>query len=189
VELARSASPCPPSSHLSPLLIGLDCPEKGGKAVFARQRIAKGTLLVVWGGTILTGEGLRARPLAERRLALQVDDDAYLVSDVEGPADWVNHSCAPNAGLRGQISLVAMRDIRPGEEICFDYAMSDTSNYDEFDCRCGARSCRGRVTGDDWRRLDLAARYAGYFAAHIERRRKALQIRPRLRAVRQRSAE
>src|SRR3989344_7382022 len=29
-------------------------------------------------------------------------------------ADFVNHSCAPNCGLRGSLRLVAMRPIKPG---------------------------------------------------------------------------
>ena len=30
-----------------------------------------------------------------------------------------------------------MRDILAGEELCFDYAMTDTNDYDEFVCACG----------------------------------------------------
>ena len=51
------------------------------------------------------------------------------------PADWVNHSCEPNCGLSGQIALVALRRLEPGEEVCFDYAMSDGSPYDQFHVR------------------------------------------------------
>jgi hypothetical protein len=70
----------------------------------------------------------------------------------------------------GQIVVVAMRPIMPGEEICFDYAMTDGSPYDEFDCACGSPTCRGRVSGDDWRRPELWARYQGYFSPYLQRR-------------------
>ncbi|TFH21592.1 MAG: SET domain-containing protein-lysine N-methyltransferase, partial [Myxococcales bacterium] len=162
--------PTRPSSYLPSALVGRACPEKGGSGVYACVDITAGSLLVIWGGRILTRGELEARPPTERRVTLQVDDDAYLVSDVEGPADWVNHCCEPNAGMNGQISLVALCDIHAGEEICFDYAMTDASDYDEFDCRCGARQCRGRVTGSDWMQEDVVERYAGYFSTYIERR-------------------
>lgn len=166
-----------PNSYLAPGLRGRDVFAKGGKAVYATRPIPAGTLLVVWGGDVLDRRALERFSRTGRRLVLQVDDDAFLLSTAEGPADWINHSCDPNAGLRGQISLVAMRDIRRGEEVCFDYAMSDGSDYDEFDCSCGSPLCRGRVTGDDWQHGDLIVRYAGYFSPYIERRISELGIR------------
>lgn len=159
-----------PSSFLSNSLVGMRVSEKGGRAVFAREDIEPGRVLVVWGGTVLCRRDLHRLPLRQRRLTLQVDDDAYLVSDDEGPADWVNHSCDPNAGLRGQITLVALRPIRQAEEICFDYAMTDGSDYDTFDCGCGTATCRGRITGDDWMRPELIDRYGDYFSPFLRER-------------------
>ena len=96
----------------------------------------------------------------------------------EGAADWVNHSCDPNAGLVGQIVLVALRDIKVGEEICFDYATSDGSPYDEFECGCGSRLCRHHVTGDDWKLPELQKRYEGHFSPYIQRRIDGHKARP-----------
>jgi SET domain-containing protein len=135
--------------------------------------IPTGTLLVVYGGSILSRAQLEERPEL-RRVALQVAEDGFLVSDREGPGDWVNHSCDPNAGLCGQIALVGLRPIAAGEEICFGYAMSDGWAYDEFDCVCGSALCRRRVTGDDWRTPDLQERYRGHFSPHLEARIRAL---------------
>src|SRR5690606_33853967 len=84
--------------------------------------------------------------------------------------DFVNHSCEPNAGLLGQIGLVAMRAIAAEEEICYDYAMSDGSAYDEFDCSCGMRLCRGRISGSDWSIPRRQERYRGYFSPYLQRR-------------------
>lgn len=117
-------------------------------------------------GRTLAGLGGR-----ERRHSVQVDDDAFLVpAGPPEPADHVNHSCEPNAGMRGQITLVAMRPIAAGEEIVMDYAMTDASPFWEFDCLCGASACRGRVTGDDWRRPDLQRKYAEYFSPYLRDR-------------------
>jgi hypothetical protein len=157
--------------------------DRGGFTVVAKEPIARGELIVVWSGTLVDGTELATLPANVKRHSLQVEDDHYLVSltDCE-PPDYVNHSCSPNAGLSGQIGLVAMRDIRTGEEVTYDYAMSDGSPYDEFDCCCGADQCRGRVTGDDWRRSELWQRYQGYFSPYLQRRiaklRRRLQARP-----------
>jgi hypothetical protein len=158
-------------SFLSPKCDVKPTPNRGGHTVVAREDIAKGELIVVWSGTLVTSEELNGMPPTVRRYSLQVEENQYLVSlsDCE-PPDYVNHSCDPNAGLSGQITLVAMRDIRPGEEITYDYAMSDGSPYDEFTCSCGSPHCRGHVSGEDWRRPDLWSRYAGYFSPYLQRR-------------------
>lgn len=165
----------PPSCFLAPCAEGRRCDGKGGHAVFAARDIEPGELIAVWGGTVTSGAWLANR-LELRRLALQIDEDLFVLSAVEGPADWINHSCDPNAGIRGQVSLVAMRRIARGEEICFDYAMTDSSPYDEFSCHCGAPECRGWVTGDDWQRPELVLRYGGFFSSYLQARIERLQL-------------
>lgn len=145
--------------------------------MFAARDVRRGELLAVWGGDVLDGRALEALRPHLRRLVLQIDEDLYVVSRTEGPADWINHSCEPNAGLSGQVTLIALRDIAAGEEITYDYAMSDGSGYDEFACGCGAPSCRGRVSGFDWARPELWERYAGHFSPYLQRRIDALRAR------------
>jgi uncharacterized protein len=159
-----------PTGHISSKLEGRLIPSKGGRGLFARERVRAGETLLVWGGDVVTGEMLKWMSEEKHRLAVQIEEDLYLVTPNEGPADWVNHSCDPNAGLIGQIVLVALRDISKGEEVCFDYATSDGSPYDEFECGCGARTCRTHVTGDDWKLPELQTRYAGHFSPYIQRR-------------------
>jgi hypothetical protein len=146
------------------------------RGVFARMPLAKGELIAIFGGAVCHWEALMALPEALRSLSLQVDDELFLVPERIGEGDYVNHSCTPNAGLSGQICLVAMRDIAPGEEIRFDYTMCDSLPYDEFDCECGEPNCRGRVTGDDWQIRELQKRYAGYFSPYLQNRIDALNV-------------
>lgn len=164
----------PHDSWLSPLLEERPAPNKGGAGLFAREAIPAGTLLLMWGGRVIDGAALLALPADRTLYTAQVDEDLYLMSVEPGPGDRINHSCAPNAGFRGQIAIVAMRDIAASEEVCIDYAMTDGSPYDEFDCGCGAPNCRGRVRGDDWRLPALQAAYAGFFSPYLARRIAAL---------------
>lgn len=138
--------------------------------VYAIEAIHKDEAIAMWGGEIVRHEKFAALPERLRRLSLQVEEELFIVALSEGPGDYVNHSCEPNGGMRGQIELVAMRDISVGEEITFDYAMSDGSDYDEFTCECGAPNCRGVVRGTDWRNPALWEKYAGYFSPYLQKR-------------------
>jgi uncharacterized protein len=157
--------------YLSPKLEVRPDPEKGGFGVFAREAAQAGEVLVVWGGNIVTEEQLDTLPPITQHHSVQIDEELYLatIGELE-PADYVNHSCAPNLGLRGQISLVALREIQANEEVCFDYAMTDSTPYDEFECHCGLSTCRSTITGNDWKLPELWAKYAGYFSPYLQRR-------------------
>lgn len=159
-----------PSSYLSSKLEGRLKADKSGNSIYALEPIKKGELIAVFGGVVYEWETFIHLPERERSLCLQVEDRHFLVPRPIGEGDYVNHSCNPNAGLSGQIGLVAMRDIKIGEEVCFDYAMCDTMPYDEFECLCGAPTCRSTVTGNDWQRPELQKRYAGFFAPHVQRK-------------------
>ena len=158
-------------SYLSPRLVARPLPEKGFFGVFAQQPVASCELLVMWSGKIVHTDNLPELTILEISRSVQVEEDLFLVPMVEGePGDFINHSCDPNAGLQGHIALVALRDIQVGEEICYDYAMTDGSTYDEFECHCGEPNCRQRVTGSDWQIPELQIRYAGHFSPYLQRR-------------------
>jgi uncharacterized protein len=148
----------------------------GGKAVIARELIEPGEVVAVWSGRIVSAEELDDLSAEVRRHTVQLEEGLYLASlSADEPPDYINHSCDPNAGLAGQITIVAMQAIHPGEEVTIDYAMCDGSPYDEFDCACGSACCRGRVTGDDWCNPLLWERYGGHFSPYLLRRIAALQ--------------
>jgi hypothetical protein len=156
---------------LSPKLEVRAEPDKGGFGVYAIEAVAAGEVVSVWGGYIVDAEQLAKLPHDVQQHSVQIEEGLYLatIGGAES-ADFINHSCDPNLGLRGQIALVALRDIEIGEEVCFDYAMTDCTPYDEFECRCGTAACRGTVRGDDWKLPELWAKYAGYFSPYLQRR-------------------
>lgn len=168
------------SSYLAPTLIARANPEKGGMGIFAVEDIAAGDVLAVWAGDIVDYATLMQQPVERRRHSVQVEENLFQVllpgREPEG-ADFVNHSCAPNAGINGQIVLVAMRPIAAGEEVCIDYAMCDTLPYDEFTCGCGVPECRVVVSGNDWMLPTLQEKYRGFFANHVQRLIDALPAR------------
>jgi hypothetical protein len=148
---------------------------KIGKGLIAIQRILKDEVVVDFSGAL--GEIVNNGKAAElfrsgHDYSIQIDDDQFFASvgeeDLE-EADFINHSCNPNCGISGSLKIVAMRNIMPGEEITFDYAMSESSNY-EMGCLCGADNCRGIITGEDWKIPKLQRKYKGYFSDYLQKK-------------------
>ena len=141
-----------------------------GRGLFAVAPITKGEIVCVKGGYIFDRETLRAVAPVLGPAEIQIGRDLFIgprdEREREGGMIFSNHSCAPNIGVQGQIVFVAMRDIAAGEELTHDWAMTDDDDY-ELECRCGAAECRRSITGQDWRRAELQARYEGYMSWYL----------------------
>ena len=143
----------------------------GGRANYAIRPIPSGTRLFGeddWADDeeraafiTLSSAEFDSLPAAERALFLRF---AYNTAPdmitgtlhhaaVRHPTNFTNHACDPNAGYDGLDDIVALADIRPGEEIRMDYGTFSFSFDHAFTCACGARHCRGAVKHDDWHML------------------------------------
>ena len=144
-----------------------------GRGLFAIADIAKDELVAAKGGHIVTREQLREITPQLGPVEIQIDDDLFIApvtdDEREGSMLYSNHSCDANLGIRGEITFVAMRDIRAGEELTHDWATTDDDNY-SMKCKCAALNCRGTLTGKDWQRPKLQKLYAGYFSAYLAKK-------------------
>lgn len=133
---------------------------------FATAPIPAGALIWRFTGPVFTFAEMleRVRAGVERTGddPLQVDDDRFM--DLDAPAVCFNHSCGPNAALKGTADLVALRDIGADEEIVYDYSLTIPASNPwvmAFACACGSPLCRGtlgnRLTVPDERVQTLAA--------------------------------
>lgn len=142
-----------------------------GRGLVAVAPIAAGELVAIKGGHIVTTAALASLPERLRNSEIQIADGFHLAALDEAEYElimlFLNHSCEPNVGFAGNIVLVAMRDISPGEELTTDYALFD--DHDEMmRCQCGTSSCRGTITGRDWQRPELQRRYGNYFSTYLQ---------------------
>src|SRR3989442_2219662 len=103
-----------PASYLSPKTRTARSPIHG-RGLFASKAVRKGEIVAIKGGHVLDRRTLRR---VRRRIAesyLQIDDEFYIgaVTGREGRRNkmFLNHSCEPNAGIRGQITFMALRPI------------------------------------------------------------------------------
>ena len=141
-----------------------------GLGVFAREPVAAGEIVAVKAGHIVHRDEVVRLTAEIGDQSLQIHDDLYLsprtVDEVDETSIRINHSCNANVGFRGQVLYVAIRDIEVDEELCHDYAMDRTDDY-RLECACGMLSCRGTVTGEDWRLPEVQARYEGFFVEYV----------------------
>ena len=141
-----------------------------GRGLFAVEPIARGEVVCVKGGHFFDRRRLEELTPRLGPAEIQIGEDLFIgpveEAEREGSMIFSNHSCEPNIGVRGEITFVALRDIGSGEELTHDWATTDDDSY-TMECRCGAPSCRGRVTWQDWRRPDLQERYGRHFSSYL----------------------
>jgi uncharacterized protein len=122
-----------------------------GKGVFAARRIAAGdAILRIDDSVVVTKDDPTLGPL----IGGEPDHCDYLpdgtVILMQEPERYINHSCEPNVycyAAGTERFVLAMHGIPAGDELAFDYAIGEVDG-DWLDCRCGARTCRGRHRSD-----------------------------------------
>lgn len=88
---------------------------------------------------------------------LMIDKDLVLdLPEGEEYEAYINHSCNPNIYIDGQVVFRALRDIEKDEFLCVDYGTFMLTKQDYIPkCNCGSENCRGKVTGKDYKFLNL----------------------------------
>lgn len=122
--------------------------KKYGSGCFARKSLKRHELIhTMHGKTISLSQMVALVTHGKERIddPLQVGRRTYV--DLDTTSRSFNHSCEPNAGIRDRNSLVAIRDIQPGEEITYDYSLTIAPTSWSMRCKCGARICR-KMLGD-----------------------------------------
>lgn len=133
-----------------------------GAGVFAVRTIRAGTRIIEYTGELISDvEGERRYPTApggseepEHTYLLTLDEHRVIDANVGGnEARFINHSCEPNCEpivYGDHIWIVAVRDIKPDEELAYDYAIELDERHTaalkrRFPCLCEARGCRGSI--------------------------------------------
>ena len=119
---------------------------------YTKAAIKKGTQIVEYTGPRLTvAQANRKYKDAVRTYLFGLDDEKHVI-DGEGIAAFINHSCAPNCEpdeVGGRVYVFALRNIKAGEELTYDYNLYDGELEDESICHCKAKKCRGTMYSDD----------------------------------------
>jgi SET domain-containing protein len=127
--------------------------------VFAARKIATGTRIIEYDGERITDKQAARRNGSDpdnpcHTFYFSLEDGRMIDGAVGGnDARWINHSCAPNCEAReegGRIFIHALRDIRRGEELNYDYGLIVAERHTpavkrSYACLCGVDRCRSTM--------------------------------------------
>ena len=130
------------------------------RGLYANKDIKKGTKIIEYKGKIIT------RRQSEENPKFDNDKAIYLFNlnkryDLDGDfkfntARLINHSCNPNCEVSGtglRIWVYAIKNIKKGEELSYDYGFSFDKDFKDYPCKCGAKNCVGYIVKSEsrWR--------------------------------------
>ena len=130
-----------------------------GKGAFAVTRIRKGRRIIEYTGEIISPEEEAERYDDENMdrhhtFLFAIDEERTIdAGQIGSDAKYLNHSCDPNCEAvdeDGRIFIEALKTIRPGDELCYDYAFEQDEPLTEeliklYPCYCGSDKCRGTI--------------------------------------------
>jgi len=108
-----------------------------GLGLFTEQPIPKSTDVIEYTGVMITEKQVEK---SRSRYLFDVGGDGALDgSPRSNRARYVNHSCRPNCEAvvrKKRVFIRAVRNIRAGEEITYDYGKDYFDNFINGSCRC-----------------------------------------------------
>ena len=130
-----------------------------GRGVYARTHIPKGTRLIEYTGERISNVEADRRyddeKMRRHHTFLFILNSRSCIDAAVGGniARFINHSCDPNcvAWIEGRhIWIDALRDIKAGEELGYEYEYDFLPEYtvedlEFYGCQCGSRKCRGTM--------------------------------------------
>ncbi len=155
-----------------------------GNGVLTTEKISKGEKIMVFGGELVSREKAFSGKYKSQSIWM-IDANHFQALPETDTADsldeYLNHSCDANAWLDDEVTLIAKRDIKSGEEITLDQGTwnveySAYTDNKEF-CACGAANCRQELTKDDWKLQQVQELNKGHFHPMIQKMIDSKQTR------------
>lgn len=110
--------------------------DSNGVKVICNEKIDFGTSIATIKGAIISDQNYQT---------VQVGHEMHIMNKILAS---MNHHCDPNIYIDTKIMIItAVKNINPGDEITFFYPTTEWVMRVPFECRCGAKSCYGYISG------------------------------------------
>ena len=126
--------------------------------LFAISDINKGEKVIEYKGRKFTHKQVEENDRFDNSKAIYLftlNERYVLDGDTKtNTAKYINHSCNPNCEvdiINGKIWIIAIKDIKKGDELSYDYGFGYDADFRQFPCKCGSKNCCGYIVRDDQR--------------------------------------
>jgi len=126
--------------------------------LFAKGDINKGEKVIEYKGKKFTHKQVEENDRFDNSKAIYLftlNERYVLDGDTKtNTAKYINHSCDPNCEvdiINGKIWIIAIKDIKKGDELSYDYGFGYDADFRQFPCKCGSKNCCGYIVRDDQR--------------------------------------
>jgi SET domain-containing protein len=127
-----------------------------GGGVFATKPIKRGMRIIEYTGKRILWNDVPEDVDDPHTFLFGLDDGIHVIDPMirGNEARWINHSCQPNCEAIEEederVFIYALRDLRPGEELFYDYALEmdeprTKESEKESACNCGTQRCRSTM--------------------------------------------
>ncbi|MFA5961476.1 MAG: SET domain-containing protein [Parcubacteria group bacterium] len=144
--------------------------KKLGNGLFAKTDIKKNEIIFIVKGTL---EKCPYSPKDSQKGQnwLAIEKNIWLAPLDNNPWVNINHSCTPNVGLKGHVTVVAMRNIKKSEQLTIDYSTTEDDPNWKMKCNCEQNNCRKIIRSARFLSPKLFKKYKNYIPQFLKRER------------------
>jgi uncharacterized protein len=128
-----------------------------GKGIFASKVIKRGEIISYFKGEKYKITNQSKQDALANPNWIAVGKNTWM--DTNPPLRFTNHSCNPNASIKGKVTLVALRNIQKNEEVTIDYSITEGDPRWFMKCLCGEKKCRKVVSSVQSLPYEIYKRY------------------------------
>lgn len=150
-----------------------------GIGIFTGENIKKGEIISRIKGNLKFKINQNKEDALANPNWIGIEENKWI--DPEKPYKFINHSCDPSCGIKGKITVVALKDLKEGEELTIDYAFIEGDEMWEMKCNCGEKNCRGTIRSIQFLPSEYFLKYFKYIPNYF----KKLYIKSRKISVKQ----
>jgi uncharacterized protein len=145
------------------------------RGLFCARPIKKGEVAFIANGERYRENVTTLEASMNHRDAIGLTPDTWLDPFQNNPLRYINHSCNPNLGIKGQVSFVALRNIKKDEHLTIDYSITECDKLWNFkiqtggNCLCGEKNCRKVIKSIQFLPLETYKKYLPYIPKAFQR--------------------